>query len=1104
MAASRTEPTHRSFWGWCRCSFRWCRITVLTLVFLLLAGLTWLRLVGLPDFLRVRIVSELLSRGVTADFTSLHFHWFRGLVATDLRVAWAGPQGPRLSIAEADIDLAPPPWRESRELVRGLRVRRGSLDLPLPLEGEPTTEVRVEKVSADIRFLPGDAWEIRQLEASALGINLRLRANLTNLTALRSRKPTAPPDPAAATQRLRMARAVVEELGRWASDTPPNAEISLVLDGREPEAAHGQAYLAVPAVRTPRGDLSNLRLSLRVPPPAREPEAPAQSSLTAEVDGVQTGEGGFEHVSARLDLTGPRRPGLPTNAVWQVSADHVFLRGFRVRDLTISATNDLLQAPVGLARTDLEDLPVATRLTAKARTLEAGGLRTDPILAAAPTLRVHARHPLVEPLRSSTPSRPATVASVAVRADSVTGPPGSTGPVSLDANLRLRTGPIEPAPEGVAWWASLWPFSGSISAHLSGVRSPQLAIESLDLDTDWLPPALALRRLEARLGGGAARLEGGLDVATRRARVRADTDFDLHVVDGLLTPKALENFERYQWSSPPWVKAEATATLPPWNAEDPDWKGTVQPTVQVNASLKVGPGSFKGVPFDSAESPLLFDGHRLTLPALTTTRPEGTQHLVVDYDTETREYRVDGRGPIRPHVLKPLIGEKSAEVMDLFEFLDPVNATVSVWGPWTEGTSQSIAGSVVATNFLFRGHRLDRLETAVVYTNRTLVASPARLWRDQGTLVVERARYEFDADLLTLTNAVNTIDPAVVTGAISPDFPDKLRHYRFDTHPSVRVDGTIQPRQPGTADLAFEIEGGPFHFWRFSAPHIQTRMLWKGQNLVFTNIQASFYRGVLTGEAVFDLSDPEDGRYQFGARVRDSELSDLLHEATLGRTNVAQGSFDLDLNIHSARTSDLWTWNGSGHADLRDGLLWDTPIFGFLSPVLNAAVPGLGNSRARRAEASFVVSNGVFHTRDLTIACPPANLLYRGTIDLDQRVQAKVEAEAFGGVAGFGPLFGLVLRPLSKLLEFRVTGTLSKFEAEPVYVPKFLLLPLKPFKVIKDMLIPEASPGGNPTASTNAPPATPLQNPSKPGDSPPPATPQPGPTRQPLVDPPAP
>jgi hypothetical protein len=510
--------------------------------------------------------------------------------------------------------------------------------------------------------------------------------------------------------------------------------------------------------------------------------------------------------------------------------------------------------------------------------------------------------------------------------------------------------------------------------------------------------------------------------------------------------------------------------LPPWTSRQPEWGRQAQDSLQLDGRFRVGPGSFKTVPFDRAESSLAFDGNTWRLPDLRTERPEGRQEVAVTYHEDSREYRIDARGRVLPPVLKPVLGDQSAEVLELFEFHAPVDAEVSVWGPWTEGTRQGIRGTVVATNFTFRSQHFDRLQADINYTNRFLAAAPVRIERDAGTLVAEGVGYDFAADRLWLTNTVSTLDPLAAAAAISPGFPEKIAPYRFASPPRIRAEGNVHPRQTDSADLRFAIAGGPFEFWRLKADTIEADLHWLGSSLTLSNLSAAFFGGTLAGQATFDLRDPADGVYRFETRVREADLGDLLTHAIPGRTNFADGTFDLDLNVTSARTSDIHSWSGSGRVGLRDGLLWDAPIFGFLSPVLNAVVPGLGNNRARAAEATFTLTNSVIQTRDLVINCPPARLFYRGTLDFDQRVSAKVEARVLADVLGMGPLFGLILRPLTKLFEYRVTGTLADVKAEPLYVPKFLLLPLQPFKVLRSLFGAGASPPDDP--GTNAPPET--------------------------------
>src|SRR5882724_2296681 len=96
----------QGFWQRLRRYFRWCRISLLLLVLLLLGGLTYLNRVGLPEFLKARLVAELRARGVVLEFTRMRLRWYHGLVAENVHLGRADdPAGPRISIGEADLKL---------------------------------------------------------------------------------------------------------------------------------------------------------------------------------------------------------------------------------------------------------------------------------------------------------------------------------------------------------------------------------------------------------------------------------------------------------------------------------------------------------------------------------------------------------------------------------------------------------------------------------------------------------------------------------------------------------------------------------------------------------------------------------------------------------------------------------------------------------------------------------------------------------------------------------------------------------------------------------------------------------------------------------------
>jgi hypothetical protein len=148
--------------------------------------------------------------------------------------------------------------------------------------------------------------------------------------------------------------------------------------------------------------------------------------------------------------------------------------------------------------------------------------------------------------------------------------------------------------------------------------------------------------------------------------------------------------------------------------------------------------------------------------------------------------------------------------------------------------------------------------------------------------------------------------------------------------------------------------------------------------------------------------------------------------------------------------------------NVRDGLLWNLPMFGMFSPVLNAFIPGMGNSRAREANATFNITNSVVYSKDLEVHATGMRMQFQGKADFNGNVESRVEAELLRDLPGIGLVLSKVLWPVTKVFEYKVTGTLSHPKSEPVYViPKLLLLPFQPFKTLRD-LIEEQPANGTP------------------------------------------
>jgi len=131
---------------------------------------------------------------------------------------------------------------------------------------------------------------------------------------------------------------------------------------------------------------------------------------------------------------------------------------------------------------------------------------------------------------------------------------------------------------------------------------------------------------------------------------------------------------------------------------------------------------------------------------------------------------------------------------------------------------------------------------------------------------------------------------------------------------------------------------------------------------------------------------------------------------------------------------------------------------------LNSVSPGLGSSRATDASASFILTNGVIATDSMVIQSTMTRLQYIGTVDLKERINARVTAQPLRGTPVFGNLFSTLLWPVTKLFEYEVTGTLKDPKTAPYHdLSRLILMPLHPIHTLEE-LIP-----GDSTTSTNAP-----------------------------------
>jgi hypothetical protein len=998
------KKSRAHFWRRLRVNFRRFRITVLLVILVIVCVGGYLNHFGLPDFAKRPLLQSLHEHGIDLEFSRLRLRWYRGLVAEDVRLQRAGKSSlPAFTAQSAEVKLDYRALTKFKLDVLGVTLRQGNL--------------RWKPEAADL------ASDIPPIEIAISNITANLRFlpgdewSLDNFRA--------------------------EYLGARFSI---NGRITHATSIRQWPLFRGgerqQPSVVAERLQRLHTQLAKIRFvrrpdfHLALAGDGADPRSfTAQFSIVA--DDAATPWGKFRTGRLNLELT-PSTTNTPVGLVLTVAAAQLKTRWVELRNLD-------LEINAGLEGTNAAQCRLALRGT---------GFKSDDIGSDSFELGAE----WLQKLDLSIPPQGA----VELRLGGVTLAGARVGAVMVKGRFDPATTPMATNP-ALGAWAGALPYDVSVDCAATNANIGTLHLDSLNAIALWRPPFLTLTNLKANLPSGGIGLNVGLDVSTRRLNFEAAAQFDFHLLAALLTPKSSEWIEKFSWEGPPALQMTGGLTLPPWTNRQPDWRGEVQPAVVLDGAVQLTNASYLGIGAQTAASHFNYSNRVWRLTDLALTRPEGTLRLELQSDEISHDYAIRLRGPFDFRALGPLFDEKAEHVLSLFEFSGAPDLEADVHGRWSQPELFGARGQVKWTNFSFRAQHADRLEVSLEYTNQIMEVFNPRIERGAERGSADYLRFNFASNLAWLTNGWTDIDPMVIASAIGPKVALAVAPYRFLKPPVARVSGVIPLHGERDANLHFDLDGGPFAWMKFTLPHVAGHICWANESVTLSNITASFYGGDAQGSAWFDVRPGGGTPFRFDVGVSNASLHALMADLTTP-TNRLEGVFSAQLSISSANTDDWTSWNGSGSATLRDGLIWDSPVFGVMSSVMNAFVPGIGNSRASEANGTFAITNSVIYTSDLDIRASGMLLEYEGTVDFQTQVNSRVRAELLRNTWFIGPVVSTALWPVSKLFEYKVTGTLADPKLEPVYlVPKIFLAPLHPIKSIKEIFPPSA-------ASTNAPP----------------------------------
>ncbi len=716
-----------------RTVFRWFRILVLFVLFLLVAALSYLHLVGLPDYLKRPLLRSLRQRGFEAQFSNASLGWGPAIIIEHAVFSPTNQAaGPRLTADWTQLALNPSALLRARLQVNSFEVRKGALQLPVSPTNQPP--LALDDVNLMITFLSTNLAQLNDSDARFHGIHFRLDGQVLNFLSVRDWKLPLPPPvrPATAATNLSLSTpgpSAWEILQKVRFDGTPEMNLEFFADGRDLNSLRASLQFTATGAHWPWGRSGPLMLRAACAR-LRDP-----------------GDGPF--LRARLTAK-------EVSTSWGTDRSLSLEAGF-FRD---SATN-----LAGVIHLDANEVASGWSSPSGRQWVRCANLSWDG------TLTLSAPDFIPRQVAGSLQ---------ATRLDSAWG-------TAAAVSLLLRAGRLpSPPPPDPAWgrWAQINSFSLETQAAATNVVTPKLKLTSVAAEAAWRGPQFSLKKLHAALERGHLEAAGTLDAASREVHLQIATDFDPHQVAPFLTAPARRWISQFEWESPPQVRAALRFVLPPWTNRLDQWPESLRAGVQLAGDFSAGRASFRGVPAFSASSRFSYTNRVWAVSDLRVDAPAGALNLDFTGSGATREFQFRFDSRLDPAVALPLLTGKQQKAFRQVSFGPRPEIRGEARGVWRVPEATAFAGTIAATNFVLRGETVDQLNASLEFTNGCLRVNGLALACGPGRVTAPLVTVDFASNRVFLSNALSTIDPEPVRRALGKLAPPFMREVRFDSPPA--------------------------------------------------------------------------------------------------------------------------------------------------------------------------------------------------------------------------------------------------------------------------------------------------------------------------------
>lgn len=962
--------------------FRWCRIFLWLIVLVVLVFIGYLHLVGLPAFVKNIVLKELYQYGFDANFSKMRLGWNHAIQIQDFSFGRADdPLSPSFSVAAAELKVDYFTSLLDRKFkVDSLSIMKGQCRVPLLDSNTPP--LSLDHVQIEFKFLPGDRVHLENASGVFHGVALQFEGVLTNFSAIREWKVPSQTGLTNEQNWQQSLQQFADIANQITFTSPPRLSAHIEGDASDPNSIRAGLQVLAAGAKTPWGEMSRFKLIAdcsRIKDPGSEPFAKLRISAAR----VATEWGSGNQIELKTTLRhNPAQWNLLDGAA-EFSAEQPHAAWSNLASNWVRASSIKWNGAVTFAP------------------------GTNFVLYAAQG-ELHARN-LQSPW------------------------------LSIDkADMHLHTARTNsPLKADPSWgvWAFFEPYVTDWDAETLGIKAHGIDVQKLDCSGHWDAPEVTITKLNSSLYGGGLHASAHLDIISREFRIKNTLDFNPAPFGPVLGPEVEELLNQFTWQTAPKISNEGKVTLPPWTARPAGWEEQMAHSIELKGTVKAARGSYRQIDFDSGETVYVYTNQTWYLPRLHALRADGEFYMDLLSNNGTGDYDMVFDTDLDPRVLAIYLDfiPRRDEWLNRFSYSTPPKIHTHLHGNWNNSDLTGVTSQISTTNFCFFEQPISSLNVLLAYTNNVLDITNCSVRQHAQYLSAPLVRIDFAKNTLFATNCFSTLDAQWLPRIFGTNLPDFFSNIGFQSPPSVQVNGSYCFTNANAADLHFLVSGNFFRWRKMEMENIFGNVDWVGSRVRLGGVQAKLYGGGTgTGWAQFDDTATNGVDVKFQAAVASTDLAEIVH-GLFGKTNQIEGKLDATIEA-SGNSENEKSWQGKGAVNVRDALLWNIPLFGIFSSIINAIAEDAGNSRAREASATFVINNGVLSTDDLQIQATTYRLLYRGKIDPYQ-INARVEAQVLRNTPVVGPIFSIVLKPLTKAFEFRISGPLDHMVTEPVYFP---------------------------------------------------------------------